>query len=309
MEKEMVIVLDYGGLYYQLIARRVRECNVYCEVKPYNSPIEEIKKLSPKGIIITGGPNSVYAEDALLCDKELFTMGVPILGICYGSQLMAYMCGGKVATAPVSEYGHAEVTIDAADSELFAEVPASTSCWMSHTDYISKMPEQSVLRLSDAYERKSEELDLELRIRFININPGYNEEMVEKSPTLYQYVKFVDAVRKYQQQIPFPEAVEKAIDECIKKGILAEFLRKNRAEVLRVSIFEYDEEEHMRQEREESRQEGFEESEKCGEVRIAKLIIELNRQGRTEDIEKKAAASECRKKLLEELHFDLNFIE
>ena len=101
----------------------------------------------------------------------------------------------------------------------------------------------------------------------------------------------------------FPEAVEKAIDECIKNGILAEFLRKNRAEVLRVSIFEYDEEEHMRQEREESRQEGFEESEKCGEVRIAKLIIELNRQGRTEDIVKMAADSECRKKLLEEFHF------
>ena len=108
-----------------------------------------------------------------------------------------------------------------------------------------KMPEQSVLRLSDAYESKSEELDLELRIRFININPGYNEEMIEKSPTLYQYVKFVDTVRKYQQEMPFPEAVEKAIDECIKKGILAEFLRKNRAEVLRVSIFEYDEEEQQ----------------------------------------------------------------
>ena len=92
-----------------------------------------------------------------------------------------------------------------------------------------KMPEQSVLRLSDAYESKSEELDLELRIRFININPGYNEEMVEKSPTLYQYVKFVDIVRKYQQEMSFPEAVEKAIDECIKNGILAEFLRKNRA--------------------------------------------------------------------------------
>ena len=167
-----------------------------------------------------------------------------------------------------------------------------------------KMPEQSVLRLSNAYESKSEELDLELKIRFVNINPGYNEEMVEKSPTLYQYVKFVDTVRKYQQEMSFPEAVEKAIDECIKKGILAEFLRKNRAEVLRVSIFEYDEEEHMRQEREESRQEGFEEGEKCGEVRIAKLIIELNRQGRTEDIVKMAADSECRKKLLEEFHFD-----
>ena len=107
------------------------------------------------------------------------------------------------------------------------------------------MTEQSVLRLSDAYESKSE-LDLELRIRFININPGYNEEIVEKSPTLYQYVKFVDIVRKYQKEMPFPEAVEKAIDECIKKGILAEFLRKNRAEVLRVSIFEYDEEKNKK---------------------------------------------------------------
>ena len=94
------------------------------------------------------------------------------------------------------------------------------------------MTEQSVLRLSDAYESKSEELDLELRIRFININPGYNEKMVEKSPTLYQYVKFVDIVRKYQQEMSFPEAVEKAIDECIKNGILAEFLRKNRAEAV-----------------------------------------------------------------------------
>lgn len=176
---------------------------------------------------------------------------------------------------------------------------------MNGTD---KMPEQSVLRLSDAYESKSEELDLELRIRFININPGYNEEMVEKSPTLYQYVEFVDTVRKYQQEMSFPEAVEKAIDECIKKGILAEFLRKNRAEVLRVSIFEYDEEEHMRQEREESRQEGFEEGEKCGEergeMRMAELITVLNRQGRTEDIVKMAADSEYRKKLLEEFHLD-----
>ena len=166
--------------------------------------------------------------------------------------------------------------------------------------YISKMPEQSVLCLSDAYERKSEELDLELRIRFININPGYNKEIVEKSPTLYQYVKFVDIVRKYQQEMPFPEAVEKAIDECIKKGILAEFLRKNRAEVLRVSIFEYDEEEHMRQEREESRQEGFEE----GEERIAKLITILNQQRRMDDVVKMATDLEYRKKLLEEFHLD-----
>lgn len=159
-----------------------------------------------------------------------------------------------------------------------------------------KMPEQSVLRLSDAYESKSEELDLELRIRFININPGYNEEMVEKSPTLYQYVKFVDIVRKYQQEMSFPEAVEKAIDECIKNGILAEFLRKNRAEVLRVSIFEYDEEEHMRQEREESRQEGIEQ--------VNDLYDKLHDLNREEDIWKAIKDVEYRKKLLEEFHLD-----
>ena len=159
-----------------------------------------------------------------------------------------------------------------------------------------KMPEQSVLRLSDAYESKSEELDLELRIRFININPGYNKEIVEKSPTLYQYVKFVDIVRKYQQEMPFPEAVEKAIDECIKKGILAEFLRKNRAEVLRVSIFEYDEEEHMRQEREESRQEGIEQ--------VNDLYDKLHDLNREEDIWKAIKDVEYRKKLLEEFHLD-----
>ena len=163
-----------------------------------------------------------------------------------------------------------------------------------------KMPEQSVLRLSDAYESKSEELDLELRIRFININPGYNEEMIEKSPTLYQYVKFVDTVRKYQQEMPFPEAVEKAIEECIKKGILAEFLRKNRAEVLRVSIFEYDEEEHMRLEREESRQEGFEE----GEERINDLYGKLFELGRSEDVKRAIKDKEYRNKLLEEFHLD-----
>ena len=113
-------------------------------------------------------------------------------------------------------------------------------------------------------------------------------------------MKFVDIVRKYQKEMPFPEAVEKAIDECIKKGILAEFLRKNRAEVLRVSIFEYDEEEHMRQEREESRQEGFEE----GEERINDLYGKLFELGRSEDVKRAIKDKEYRKKLLEEFHLD-----
>ena len=140
MNKEMVIVLDFGGQYNQLIARRVRECNVYCEVHPYNLSLDKIRELNPKGIIFTGGPNSVYGEDAVRCEKEIFEMGIPILGICYGSQLMSYMLGGKVATAPVSEYGKTEVDVDNT-SKLFKDVSAKTICWMSHTDYIEKAPE------------------------------------------------------------------------------------------------------------------------------------------------------------------------
>ena len=139
MNHELVIVLDFGGQYNQLIARRVRECNVYCEVHPYNISIEKIKEMNPKGIIFTGGPNSVYGEDSPLCDKALFELGIPILGICYGSQLTAHLLGGKVATAPVSEYGKTEVDIDTT-CKLFAGVSPKTICWMSHTDYIEQAP-------------------------------------------------------------------------------------------------------------------------------------------------------------------------
>ncbi len=187
MKKELVLVIDFGGQYNQLIARRVRECNVYCEVHPHNLSIDKIKEMNPKGIIFTGGPNSVYGEDSPLCDKAIFELGIPVLGICYGSQLMAHMLGGSVATAPVSEYGKTEVDSPLCDkaifelgipvlgicygsqlmahmlggsvatapvseygktevavdskSKLFNEVSETTICWMSHTDYIEKAPE------------------------------------------------------------------------------------------------------------------------------------------------------------------------
>ncbi len=140
MNKEMIIVLDFGGQYNQLIARRVRECSVYCEVHPYSLDLEKIREMAPKGIIFTGGPNSVYLEESPHIAKEIFDMGIPILGICYGSQLMAYTLGGEVATAPVSEYGKTEVDTEA-DSVLFQNVSRRTICWMSHTDYISRVPE------------------------------------------------------------------------------------------------------------------------------------------------------------------------
>ena len=131
----MVIVLDFGGQYNQLIARRVRECNVYCEVHPHSMSLDAIKAMNPKGIIFTGGPNSVYKEDSPTCSKEIFEMGIPILGICYGSQLMSHLLGGSVATAPVSEYGKTEVDIEEG-SCIFEGISKKTICWMSHTDYI-----------------------------------------------------------------------------------------------------------------------------------------------------------------------------
>ena len=141
---EKVLVLDFGGQYNQLIARRVRECNVYCEVHPHTMSIEKIKEFNPKGIIFTGGPNSVYLKDSPLIDKAIFDLNIPILGICYGCQLMAHLLGGVVSKALVSEYGKTVVTVDK-KSLLFNDVEPSTVVWMSHTDYISQVPNNFVI--------------------------------------------------------------------------------------------------------------------------------------------------------------------
>ena len=141
MKNQFVLILDFGGQYNQFIARRVRECNVYCEVKPYTMSIDEIKEKNPVGIIFTGGPNSVYDEKSPHISKEVFELGVPVLGICYGCQIMAYTLGGTVTSAnSKSEYGKTEVTLDTA-SKLFKGVNKEEICWMSHTDYVSQVPE------------------------------------------------------------------------------------------------------------------------------------------------------------------------
>lgn len=137
MKRETVIVLDFGGQYNQLIARRVRECNVYCEIYSYKTDLEKIKAMEPKGIIFTGGPNSVYLEDSPSYAKEIYDLGIPVLGICYGSQLMMHQLGGKVCKASVREYGKIEVTVDQS-SALFENVSEKTICWMSHNDYIEQ---------------------------------------------------------------------------------------------------------------------------------------------------------------------------
>ena len=137
---ESVLVMDFGGQYAQLIARRVREHNVYCEIKSYKTPVKDIVKAGYKGVIFTGGPNSVYAHDTPKCAPQLFSCGVPVLGICYGAQVMAQMLGGKVKSSQVKEYGKTTVTFDTC-SPLFENVKPNSVCWMSHTDYIESPPE------------------------------------------------------------------------------------------------------------------------------------------------------------------------
>lgn len=139
-KKELILILDFYGQYNQLIARRIRECNVYSEIVPFNTPIEKIKEKNPKGIIFTGGPASVYAENAPMCDKEVFNLGIPILGICYGMQLMTYCLNGEVQRADKREYGVTEVQINNS-SELFKGFENTNNFLMSHTDFVAKLPE------------------------------------------------------------------------------------------------------------------------------------------------------------------------
>ncbi len=140
MNHQTVVVLDFGGQYNQLIARRVRECSVYCEVLPYQTPLSEILAKQPIGIIFTGGPNSVYAENAPQVDPSLFEAGVPVLGICYGIQLMAHTLGGHVTSPDSREYGKTHTAYNT-ECVLFRGLPAEGISWMSHTDYIDRLPE------------------------------------------------------------------------------------------------------------------------------------------------------------------------
>lgn len=139
-EKELILILDFYGQYNQLIARRVRECNVYSEIVPFNTSLKKIKEKNPKGIIFTGGPASVYAENAPKCDPEIFNLGIPILGICYGMQLMTHILGGKVQRADKREYGTTNVNFEG-NSKLFEGLGNSNDCLMSHTDFVESLPE------------------------------------------------------------------------------------------------------------------------------------------------------------------------
>ena len=152
MQFRGILVVDFGGQYNQLIARRVREANVYCEIVSYSKCLEKIKEAKPKGIIFTGGPASVYEEGAPSLPKEIFDMGIPILGICYGAQLMAHVLGGEVVSPDYKEYGRVKLyqgsSVDKNSEDcslLFQGISPDSLCWMSHTDYIKRVPEGFVV--------------------------------------------------------------------------------------------------------------------------------------------------------------------
>ena len=143
---EQIIILDFGSQYTQVIARRIRECQVFSQILRYDTPAEKLAELKPSGIILSGGPCSVYDKKAPHCDTDIWKLGVPILGICYGMQLMAHQLGGKVQPGGKREYGPAEIDI-AKDTTLFREMAYEQQVWMSHGDKVTKLPALSLIHI------------------------------------------------------------------------------------------------------------------------------------------------------------------
>lgn len=178
MEYQGILVVDFGGQYNQLIARRVREAHVYCEIVPYNKCMEKVREARPAGIIFTGGPNSVYLPDAPTVPVELFSMGIPILGICYGAQLMARQLGGEVKSPDSKEYGRVrlmagsnEDSLSGRGSLLFDGIAAESLCWMSHTDYVSRVPEGFCISMHTEHSPAAAMEDAARRLYAVQFHP------------------------------------------------------------------------------------------------------------------------------------------
>ena len=243
VNQEKVIVIDFGGQYNQLVARRVRECNVYCEIYSYRTDIEQIKAMNPKGIILTGGPNSCYEENSPTYTKELFELGIPVLGLCYGAQLMQHILGGKVEKAPVREYGKTEVFVNPS-SPLFVGVGAAareivqstsgaqitdkmledhsrninnTVCWMSHFDYISRPADgfSIVAHTADCPVAAAE--NIEKNLYAIQFHPEVLHTQ-EGSKMLYNFVRGVCGCSGTWRMDSFVENSIKEIREKVGDG-------------------------------------------------------------------------------------------
>ena len=188
---DVILILDFGGQYNQLIARRVREQNVYSIIKPYNISIEEIAQINPKGIIFTGGPNSIYDDNSPKCDKEIFNLNIPILGICYGMQLIAYLQGGKVRRAKTREYGEMKVQIDN-QNIIFTGLDKEETCLMSHTDYVSKLPNGFIAIASTKTCKISAMANIEKRLFGVQFHPEVNQ-------TVHGFVMIDNFIKKVCQ--------------------------------------------------------------------------------------------------------------
>lgn len=216
MDKELVVVIDFGGQYNQLVARRVRECNVYCEIYSYKTDLAKIKEMNPRGIILTGGPSSCYEEGAALCSEELFELGIPVLGLCYGAQLMMHVLGGRVEKAPVREYGKTEVHVDT-NSALFTDVTPDTVCWMSHFDYISALAPGFKVVASTADCPVAAAECVERKLYAIQFHPEVLHT-IEGSKMLYNFVRNICGCSGDWRMDSFVEESIKAIREKVGGG-------------------------------------------------------------------------------------------
>lgn len=216
MNKELVVVIDFGGQYNQLVARRVRECNVYCEIYSYKTDLEKIKAMNPRGIILTGGPSSCYEEGAATCSRELFELGIPVLGLCYGAQLMMHVLGGKVERAAVREYGKTELKVDNS-SRLFSNVPSDTVCWMSHFDYIAETaPDFRIAATTENCPVAAAE-NVEQKLYAIQFHPEVLHT-AEGSKMLYNFVRGICGCSGDWRMDAFVEESVKAIREKVGDG-------------------------------------------------------------------------------------------
>lgn len=216
MNQEKVIVIDFGGQYNQLVARRVRECNVYCEIYSYKTDIEQIKAMNPKGIILTGGPNSCYEPEAPTYTKELFELGIPVLGLCYGAQLMMHVLGGRVEKAPVREYGKTAVMVDNT-SALFGNVAATTICWMSHFDYISQVAPDFMISAHTADCPVAAAENRDKKLYAIQFHPEVLHTQ-EGTKMLYNFVRGVCGCAGTWRMDSFVENSIQAIREKVGSG-------------------------------------------------------------------------------------------
>ena len=217
MAQNRILIVDFGGQYNQLIARRVRECGVYSEVKSYESvTLDSIKAFDPKGIIFTGGPQSAYLEGAPSIDDGAFKLGIPIMGICYGAQLMAYKLGGKIATAPVSEYGRTDVVVTGKKG-LLKGVDDETVCWMSHTDYISQVPEGFEITAHTENCPVAAMEDREKKFFAVQYHPEVNHTL-QGSMMIRTFVRDICGCDADWQMGSFAERQIKAIREKVGDG-------------------------------------------------------------------------------------------